>query len=134
MQQELTRLSRQQTGRMAEHAACRYLKCNGLELIEKNYACPMGEIDLIMKDSDTCVFVEVRYRRHDSFGGGLASVTYKKQQRITRTAAAYLQSRGSYGEVACRFDVVSVSGKLYQDKINHLRIDWVQDAFQSRQY
>ena len=69
-----------QTGQQAEDAARRYLKAQGLSLVESNYNCTRGEIDLIMKDNSTIVFIEVRFRRNTSFGSGAESVDYHKQK------------------------------------------------------
>lgn len=107
-------------GQSAEIKACQYLQQQGLVLIEKNFHCKMGEIDLIMKDQQHLVFVEVRFRNNNQHGSSLESVTPIKQRRITLTAQRYLQ-RFSQANYFCRFDVVSVGRE---------NITWVKDAFQ----
>src|SRR5204862_504789 len=77
-------------GTLAEQRAERYLQSQGLGLIERNYRSRFGEIDLIMRDGTSLVFVEVRMRRNKDFGGAAASIDVRKQQRIIRTAHQYL--------------------------------------------
>jgi putative endonuclease len=112
-------------GKEIETEVCHFLQKQGLRLVERNYHCRGGEIDLIMQDRLTLVFVEVRYRKSSGFGGALASIDMHKQSRIIHTASHYLQRHDSAFE-ACRFDVVGVSpdGKRY-------KFQWVKDAFQS---
>ncbi len=112
---------KQQTGNSAEHDALIYLEQAGLRFVGKNYSCKFGEIDLIMQDGKTLVFVEVRYRNSNKFGGAAASVNYQKQQKIIRTAQHYLQNNySSYPE--CRMDVVAL------DK--NQAIDWLKNAIE----
>ena len=100
--------SRQTKGDKEERRACEYLQTQGLKLITENYLCKMGEIDLIMSDQDTLVFVEVRYRENKAFGGAAASITRSKQRKIIRTALFYQQQ---YAPKSCmRFDVVAIEG------------------------
>ena len=108
-----------------EQVAVDYLCQQGLQVLTQNYECRFGEIDLIMKDVDTISFVEVRYRRGDSFGTGADSVGWHKQCRISAAACHFLQRNPSWSERPCRFDVVSISGTQHPD------IDWIQDAFES---
>ncbi|MFX7820786.1 YraN family protein, partial [Acinetobacter baumannii] len=77
-----------------EDAALVYLQQQGLRLLERNWRCKAGEIDLIMQDDATLVFVEVRRRKNDRFGGAAASVTWHKQQKLIRAAQWYLQQAG----------------------------------------
>ncbi|KTD42809.1 YraN family protein [Legionella parisiensis] len=109
-------------GRIAEEKALAYLNNQGLELIKKNYNCRLGEIDLIMRDKDQLVFIEVRSRVSMQFGGGIASVTYAKRQKILKTAVYYILEHQEYEQFALRFDVVSIDGKSAS-------INWVKDAF-----
>ncbi|HHT0594585.1 TPA: YraN family protein [Legionella anisa] len=108
-------------GRIAEEKALAYLKKHGLELITKNYTCRLGEIDLIMRDKEHLVFIEVRSRVSMQFGGGIASVTYAKRQKILKTAAYYMLQHQTHNH-ALRFDVVSIDGKS-------ALINWIKDAF-----
>ncbi len=115
-------------GQQAEQIACDYLQQHGLQLITQNYSCRRGEIDLIMYDADTLVFVEVRARRSDRFGSALESITADKQSRIIATAQQYLQQNRS--QQNCRFDVVAVRIGPAGNSQNHQVSDWIRDAFQ----
>ena len=97
------------TGRWGEDAALDYLESRGLTLLHRNFRRRFGEIDLVMQQRDCIVFVEVRVRRHPSFGDGLTSITYRKRQRLRRAAAAYLKTHSDLASNPCRFDVVSVT-------------------------
>lgn len=112
--------SRQQ-GQVAEDAACHFLLTQGLKLVDKNFTSKTGEIDLVMQDGHVIVFVEVRFRRHQNFGGALSSVTPAKQYKIIKTAALYLMSKKMSHQLA-RFDVVAFERELTQMK-------WIKDAF-----
>ena len=115
----------QQRGARAESKALEYLKQQGLRLIEKNFNCRHGEIDLIMYENETLVFVEVRYRAKDAPVGALESVNMRKQQRIARSAQFYLQRHPDLAWRYCRFDVLGVSGQHSEQPF-----EWVRDAFQ----
>ncbi|MEX0614786.1 MAG: YraN family protein [Methylophaga sp.] len=115
-------------GQQAEQIACDYLQQQGLQLITQNYHCRRGEIDLIMRDADTLVFVEVRARRSDRFGSALESITADKQSRIIATAQQYLQQNRL--QQNCRFDVIAVRIQTTADSQNHQVSDWIRDAFQ----
>lgn len=106
-------------GSEAERLACQHLQAAGLTLHETNYRCRFGEIDLIMQDGETLVFVEVRERRHGGFGSGADSVDARKRARLTRTAYYYLQRQPRLPP--CRFDVVSIGAGG--------RLDWITNAF-----
>lgn len=112
-------------GQDAEQQACHYLLAQGLELVEQNYHCRLGEIDLIMRDVDSLVFVEVRYRQNDACGSGAASVNYYKQKKIIKAASYYLTRQGLYDKIYSRFDVVSMSAVKGQAP----HIEWIKDAF-----
>lgn len=113
-------------GQRAEDTACRYLEQRGLKLIERNYRGPRGEIDLIMQDRHTTVFVEVRLRRNPRFGSGAESVDWRKQEKLLATAALYLQQNPQAAKTACRFDVVSLSNENGRESV-----EWIADAFQA---
>lgn len=118
-------------GEQAEQACYRYLKQQGLKLVEKNFSCPLGEIDLIMLDKTTLIFVEVRFRKNNAFGGALASITAKKQQKVRRTAELYLQQNTQYGNA--RFDVVAMSpaseDSRFRRNAGRYAFNWIQNAF-----
>ena len=107
-------------GKLAETLVADYLQARGLRLLERNYRCRLGEIDLILIDGPVLVLVEVRLRRNPGYGGAAASITAAKRQRILRTARHYFSGKP---EPACRFDVVLLDS-LAQD-----RIEWIKDAF-----
>jgi len=115
---------RQQRGRSAEALAETHLKAHGLREVARNYRCRQGELDLVMRDGTTLVFVEVRYRRRDRFGSGAESVDRRKQARLIAAAQHYLQRHG--GNRAARFDVISVSGDPAAPQVA-----WIRDAFQA---
>jgi putative endonuclease len=108
-------------GAQAELLAVQYLQQQGLRLIVQNYRSRFGEIDLIMQDGTTLVFVEVRLRRNAGFGGAAASIDAGKQQRIISTAQQYLASLARIP--ACRFDVVLL------DDAEGRNIQWLKNAF-----
>lgn len=99
--------TRQRFGRSAEAAAAEYLRRVGYVILERNYRTPMGEVDIIARHGDVLVFVEVKARRSDRYGGAKGAVTPAKQRRISMAALAYLKSEGKMGQKA-RFDVVAI--------------------------
>lgn len=111
-------------GDAIERAACRHLEHHGLTLIERNYRSPFGEIDLVMRDRETIVFVEVRYRQHTRFGLPAETVDARKQARLRATAEHYLQRDSRVCNKPCRFDIVAV---IEDTAGEHL--DWLQNAF-----
>lgn len=116
------------SGQQAEQTACDYLQQHGLVLLEQNYHCRRGEVDLIMRDDKTLVFVEVRARRSDRFGSALESITANKQSRIIATAQHYLQQNRL--QQNCRFDVVALRIVQTADSQQHQVSVWIRDAFQ----
>lgn len=101
-------MTRAETGRKAEDLAAAFLQAKGMTVLERNFRARAGEIDIVAKDGDETVFVEVRARASRGFGGAAASVDGSKRRRLIRTARLWLQARGCDG--ACRFDVVAVEG------------------------
>lgn len=97
-----------------------FLEQNGLFIVERNFRCRAGEIDLIAKDGKYLVFVEVKYRRTGASGGAAAAVDRKKQRIISRTAQFYLLRYGYGEETECRFDVIAFDRK---------EICWIKNAF-----
>lgn len=115
-----------QRGQQAEDLAYQYLEAQGLKLVERNYRCARGEIDLIMQHGKGTVFVEVRYRRSARFGAGLESVDHHKRARLIATALHYLQQHRRAAKGPSRFDVIAIAPGAAQDTI-----EWIQDAFQT---
>lgn len=97
----------QALGALGEEMAFHYLRARGHKVLTRNYRCVFGEIDMVTRDKDTLVFVEVKTRRDESMGPPEEAVTFHKRGQITRSARQYLKSRGLH-DVPCRFDVVSV--------------------------
>ncbi|MCC6202890.1 MAG: YraN family protein [Gammaproteobacteria bacterium] len=112
------------TGTRAEQIAEAYLRQHGLNSIARNYRCACGEIDLVMRDGEVLVFVEIRYRTSARFGSALESIDRRKRHRIVLAARHYL-SRRNRPEPRCRFDVLALSGA----PPGNLRYDWIRDAF-----
>ena len=114
-------------GDRAENRALKFLRKNGLSLIERNYRCRFGEIDLIMREPGGLVFVEVRCRGKNSFADPALTVDESKQARIRRTALSWLAARPALADETMRFDVVAMStGSAIGGRV---RIQWVRDAF-----
>jgi putative endonuclease len=109
-------------GNVAEQQAVLFLQQQGLKLVQQNFRCRSGEIDIIAFDRDTLVFVEVKLRQNQNYASAGESITYSKQQRILRTAQYFLYTHPQYQNCDLRFDGVLFS------QINHPP-DWVQSAF-----
>lgn len=107
-----------------EERARAHLEQAGLTLVARNYSTRFGELDLVMQDGNTLVFVEVRYRRSTGFGGAAASVTQRKRERLIRAANGFLAAHARHAQCACRFDVVTFEGDR-----EHARGRWKKAAF-----
>jgi putative endonuclease len=116
-------MNRKHTGDDAETQACDFLIRQGLRLLERNFHCRGGEIDLIMQHGDSLVFIEVRYRKHSRYGTPLESITTHKQARVIHSARVYLQAKRAWNG-PLRFDVVGIDGDTD-------RVEWITDAFQA---
>ncbi|MDX3772564.1 YraN family protein [Chromatiaceae bacterium AAb-1] len=108
-------------GQYYEQLALTYLQQQGLQLIQRNYRCKAGEIDLIMQDAGQLIFVEVKYRSGDAYGGAAAAVTWQKQQKLLRAIHWYLQQQ-KITDKACRIDVLAIEGQA------PYRYNWLQNA------
>jgi putative endonuclease len=115
---------RQQAGAAAEDEAGKFLIADGLKLLARNARYPFGEIDLVMLDAATVVFVEVRFRRSANFGGAAVSVDAAKRRKIARAAQAWLASHRQYSNASCRFDVVAVTPAN-----PGMHFEWIRSAF-----
>ena len=109
------------SGQAAENQAAQFLLAQGCQILERNWHCRGGEIDLIVMDGQVCVFVEVRLRRSESFGGAAASITPSKLRKLALAAQTYLQTQAQ-PEPACRFDAVLIDG--------HGHIRWLKDILE----
>lgn len=107
-------------GKDAENLAADYLQRAGLKLVARNYRCRYGEIDLIARDGETLVFVEVRMRSSDRFGGAAASITATKRAKLVRAARHYIANVAQPPQ--CRFDALLVNGQ-------ERSIEWLKSAF-----
>jgi putative endonuclease len=124
-------------GAQAEDFACQYLQTQGLILLARNYTCRLGEIDLIMQDKNTLVFVEVRYRKPSIFGHSLETIRLPKQLKLIKTAHYYLQYHAISEEIWCRFDVVGISLLIKPHRFKAFppfksatpQVEWVKNAF-----
>lgn len=109
------------SGFFFETLALEFLQQQGLQLHSRNVSCRFGELDLVLQQTGKWVFVEVKYRRSDAYGGAAAAVTPSKQQKLRQTAAWFLQQQHS--QAGCRFDVVAISGD------SPYQIEWIKNAF-----
>jgi putative endonuclease len=107
-------------GEAAEAMAAAFLERKGLNVVARNYRCRLGEIDLVAREGDTTVFVEVRQRASPAFGGAAGSITAAKRARLVRAARHYLSRLKTVP--ACRFDALLIEG-------DPPRIEWIRDAF-----
>lgn len=98
----------------------------GLQLVAKNHHCRFGEIDLVMQDGQTLVFVEVRVRNSTKFGSAIDSVTASKQKKLIAAAQHFLSQHPKHRHQACRFDVVGIHPSHPEPS---QRIDWLKNAF-----
>jgi len=122
----------QSVGREAERLAEKYLLAQGLELVERNFLCRHGEIDLIMLQQGTLIFVEVRRRRSSRFARAAATVDRHKQDKLVRAAGIYLGRRRQFRNHTTRFDVLAIddSGTDSSASIGgEITIQWLPDAF-----
>lgn len=110
-------------GTRAEDKALRFLKKQGLQCQARNFHSRYGEIDLICQQQDYIVFIEVKYRKNQQFGGAVASITPSKIDKIRKTAEFYLQ-KNKLHDRACRFDVLCLSGDLKKPDYK-----WLKNAF-----
>lgn len=111
-------------GLWAERLALQHLRDRGLQPHSRNYRWRGGEIDLVMLQDETVVFVEVRYRSRIDYGDGAESVNWQKRRRIANTARYFLQKHPGLLDRPCRFDVVSVSGRSEKHAVQ-----WIPNAF-----
>ena len=108
------------TGQAAETRALHYLKKRGLIFVQRNFQCRFGEIDLIMQDTHSLIFIEVKFRTNINFGHGSDFIHSKKQNKIIKTASLFLQNTPPLQKKSCRFDVVSIRPS---------KVEWIKNAF-----
>ncbi len=112
-------------GRWAENLSYWYLRSRGLKPVQRNFSCRMGEIDLVMRDAtkiqpNVLVFVEVRYRTSNRYGGAAISIDQRKQQKLIRTAEVFRLQNKPYAQWPARFDVVAITRR---------KVQWIRAAF-----
>lgn len=112
------------TGQWAEQQAQSFLKKQGLRLVKRNFNCPVGEIDLIMRNKNTLVFIEVRYRKEDSLVSALETIDNYKQQKIIKAAKYFLVKHPIKNIDTMRFDVVAI-----EMENNLPQLNWISNAF-----
>lgn len=110
-------------GLKIEDLAAKYLKNHGLILIQRNFYSRFGEIDLIMQDSDTLCFIEVRHRKSKIFGSAAESITPAKQSKIQKTALFFIQKNTKFKDFNYRFDAMLSQGQ------NNNEFEWIKNAF-----
>lgn len=111
-------------GAAFEQRACITLEQAGLRMLSRNYLTRRGELDLVMRERDTIVFIEVRYRRSASHGDAATSVTAGKRQRVILAAQHWLSAHPEHAHRTCRFDVMSYDGPA-----SGARETWLRSAF-----
>ena len=119
-------IDRRARGARYEDLALAHLECAGLALIARNYHCRYGEIDLVMRERDVVVFVEVRYRSASRFGDGVDSVSAAKCAKLVRAAGAFLGEHPRLAGATCRFDVLAIG-----DGTDAPSVDWRRNAFEA---
>lgn len=111
-------MNTRKTGAFYEGAACDYLTRQGIVILERNFACRQGEVDIIARQKDCVIFLEVKYRRTNAFGDALLAVSFRKQKKICRCAEYYCMKHPWVTHF--RYDVIA---------INDTQIKWIQNAF-----
>jgi putative endonuclease len=118
---------RQRRGAAAEALAADLAAAHGLSVIARNFRCRAGELDLVCREGDLLVIIEVRRRTHAGFGGAAGSVGATKQRRIRRATLYFLQRERQWRSLRLRFDVIALSGDADGPPV----IDWIRDAFRT---
>ena len=113
-------------GKLAEATAAKFLGKQGLKLIEKNFYCRFGEIDLIMHNKNNLIFVEVKFRSNNFYGAAIEMLTANKIKKIIAAAYHYLLQKEKYQAYNCRFDLVTITAKK---DFKDADIDWIPSAF-----
>lgn len=111
-------INKRKVGDFYEDSVCEYLKDKGITIIERNFRCKIGEIDIIGRDKDTLVFFEVKYRKNSDYGSALMAINVSKQNKIRKVAQYYLTYKNN--EFYIRFDAVGITGN---------NIEWIKNAF-----
>jgi len=118
-------------GQYAENLALKYLQEQGLTRLEENFSCKLGEIDLIMRDHEFLVFIEVRYRKKTQFGHPLETINLSKQKKIIKTSQYFLATHPKLNHLPCRVDAVAIHSEPNSESPNEDTICWVKNAIQA---
>ncbi len=113
-------------GKVAEETAANYLSGQGLVLVDRNFYCRFGEIDLIGLEQKILVFIEVRYRKNEHHLAAIETIDQHKCCKIVTTSEYYLREHKCYRSYQCRYDVIAMTGEL-----NKPIIEWIKNAFQA---
>jgi putative endonuclease len=113
-------------GHRYEALARDYLKKKGLKLLDQNYHSRFGEIDIIMFDQQVLCFIEVKFRKSNSFGGAVSAIPPAKQQKIIKTAQCYIAATPAIAQKPMRFDALILQ---LESSLSALNIEWIQNAF-----
>ena len=128
----MTRTNKTAFGRLGEEIAARYLSSLGMEILSRHFRTGHGEIDIICRDGNTLVFVEVKTSKSNAFGPPETWVDKQKQRKIGQVAEAYLH-RHYQGDIDCRFDVVTVQFRNFKPQINYIKdAFWLEDELDTR--
>jgi putative endonuclease len=119
-------MNRQDSGQAAERLARAHLEQQGMQLVAQNWHCRRGELDLVMLDGSSLVFVEVRYRQHKGWGGALESIDARKRAKLILAAEQFLHSDARWRNYACRFDVVALASGADGKPCT---LNWLKNAF-----
>ena len=122
----MSRTAHLDAGRDAERLALEMLEAKGLRLLERNYLCPLGELDLVLLDGPTLVVAEVRYRKDASRGTPAETVGPEKQRKLILATRHFLSRHAELRRKPLRFDVVAVT-----DDAGEAAVEWIRDAFQA---
>ena len=115
-----------QSGKQAENIAADYLAKQDVKLITRNFHSRFGEIDLIGLEQDILLFIEVRYRKNETFLAAIETIDQRKCKKIIRTSEYYLNKHKNYRSCLCRYDVITLTGELDKPVI-----EWIKNAFQA---
>lgn len=115
------------TGQCGEDVAANLLKKKGCKIIERNFKCKTGEIDIIAKDKENLIFVEVKTRKNDKFGTPAEAVTYYKKQNIVKTAKMYLLKKPT--DLNIRFDIIEVYGEFDGERFSVEKTNHFEQVF-----
>ena len=115
-----------QKGQQAEQLALSFLQQNGLEIVQTNFSCKLGEIDLIMLDQDTLVFVEVKYRKQKRYGHPLETINPSKQRKIIKTIQYFLMKYPKFAQYPCRIDAIAIHSQVQSQQET---LEWIKNAF-----